>query len=84
MNDLSIPTVYADFNNLDQSGFLRLNTAGTRDDLLRLQLELEVGLELHFTDGELSVEGNVCEPGTEGVWRAQIDKSAIRELRPDE
>ena len=71
MTDL--PTIFADFQNADPEGFVRLNTNGTRSDLDRAALSLVVGLRLCLSDGELLTEAVVVAPGTEGIWRTKID-----------
>lgn len=67
------PAVYVDFHNADRDGFVRLNTNGTRDDLDRLGIVLEDGLNLVVSDLEITIEGTVCSPGAEGVWRLLVD-----------
>ena len=74
------PTIYADFQNSDQEGFVRLNTAGTVADLARLGVTLVDGLSVVISDGELFSGATVRDPGVEGVWRAQIDWEAITSL----
>jgi hypothetical protein len=75
MTDL--PTIYADFQNADADGFVRLNTDGTRCDLKRAGLALADGLQLHLSDGELRADALVLKPGAEGVWRARIDWAGL-------
>lgn len=71
------PTIFADFQNADIHGFVRLNTEGTRADLARVGLTLFEGLRLILSDGELEAEALVMKPGIEGLWRAQIDWSVL-------
>lgn len=71
MTDL--PFVYADFQNADSEGYVRLNTEGTRASIEGAALALSEGLKLCLTDGELQTEAIVIGPGCEGIWRAKID-----------
>ena len=79
--------VYADFHNADPQGRLRLNCAGTLDDLTRLGVELGEGQALTFysddADGrgepdELLADGLVTFSPQEHCWVAVIDWSAVR------
>lgn len=81
------PRVYADFQNADQKGRLRLNCNGTRSDLASHQIELKSGLVLDIyaddldKDGQpdnLQVTGVVEFSAEEQIWVARIDWSAIR------
>lgn len=64
--------IFADFNNRDIKGFLRLNTVGTIDDLSEQGIVLAEGLHLTVSDGDLVAETIVRAPGDEGIWRAEI------------
>lgn len=72
------PTIYVDFQNADEDGFVRLNTNGTLADLEKAQLSLVDGLPLFLSDGELTAKATVREPGLEGVWRAEIDWGELK------
>lgn len=69
---MSTSLIFADFNNRDQDGYLRLNTTGTFEDLDRLSIILEDGLRLRVSDGDLTADIVVRRPAYEGVWRGQI------------
>lgn len=71
-----LPAIYADFNNADKSGRVRLNTTGTQQDLQRLQLTLTEGLQIRLSDDELSTIGHVHYDSVEG-WIAVIDWSQL-------
>jgi hypothetical protein len=47
------PTIYADFQNADPQGRLRLNCIGTIRDLARLQIILREGIRLTLHDDGL-------------------------------
>ena len=64
--------IFVDFNNRDASGFLRLNTVGTINDLSSQSIILEGGLKVTVTDGDLMAKIVVHQPGIEGVWRGEI------------
>ncbi len=68
-----IHTVYADFNNADSKGRLRLNTSGTHDDLEKLGIKLTKGLKLYLDDDDLRTLGLVLFSEEENIWVAQID-----------
>jgi len=81
------PKIYADFHNADPHGRLRLNCAGTAEDLARQQVQLREGLLLTlYADDlddqgqpdELLVDGVVSFSVDENCWVAAIDWSAIR------
>lgn len=77
----------ADFHNLDDENRLRLDRAGTRDDLSRHGIELRDGMTLTFSmddaddDGrpdDLLVDGVVRFLPAERAWVAVVDWSAVR------
>ena len=70
--------IYADFQNADTDGLIRLNCAGSISDLERNQIRLCDGLALTLSDGEIRAEGIVRKPGAEGVWRAEVDWKKIQ------
>lgn len=86
------PRIYADFNNADNRGRVRLNCAGTAEDLQRLQLSLREGMlvTLYADDlnaqgelDELFADGSVTYSNEESCWVALIDWKAVRH-RSDE
>src|SRR5437870_13888974 len=79
---MTMPHVYADFQNADSSGRVRLNCAGTIDDLSRQQIELREGLGvvLYSDDADekghparLIAKGTVAFSQEEQCWVAAID-----------
>ena len=84
---MSIPKVYADFQNLDDFNRLRLTCTGTLQDLERQSLRLQEGLVLTFyTDDEdrqgkpdeLRVDGIVHYDREANSWVAAVDWTALR------
>jgi hypothetical protein len=73
-------TIYADFNNADEQGRLRLNCVGTIRDLGRLGVQLQDGLKLRVHDEELEAEGEVHYSSDERIWVAQVDWNAVRQF----
>ena len=73
-------TVYADFNNADQQGRLRLNCVGTLRDLGLSGLRLADGLRIRVHDEELEADGEVSFSSDEQIWVARIDWDAIRQF----
>lgn len=84
------PLIYADFQNADRRGRVRLNTAGTLADLARLGVILADGSEVTlYTDDEdaadgLRLDGVVENDSTEGGWVAVVDWSAVTPTRTTE
>lgn len=72
------PIIYADFNNADTDGRIRLNCTGTIDDISRLGLRLHDGLAIVVHDEELAADGVVAYSSAEAIWTAVIDWNAIR------
>lgn len=80
------PRIYADFQNADAQGRIRLNTQGTLDDINELQLEMCDGLAVTlYTDDVnpagaedfMEVDGVVSLAEAEKCWVATIDWNAI-------
>ena len=74
------PTIFADFQNADEQGRIRLNTRGAQRDIEQLSPALTAGMSLTFSDGELEVDGEAEFSEEEHVWVARIDWSKIRYL----
>jgi hypothetical protein len=83
-----LPQIYADFQNADANGRIRLNCVGTVNDLARLSLPLSEGLRvLLYSDdvddagnsGQLVAEGAVTFSPDEHCWVAQIDWTRIQQ-----
>jgi hypothetical protein len=81
------PRIYADFHNADPHGRLRLNCAGTIEDLAQQQVELREGAILTFYSDDLDALGQIDELVVDGAvsfsleencWVAAIDWAAIR------
>ncbi len=90
---MTLPRIYADFQNLDDSNRLRLTCAGTVQDLQRHGLELQEGQVLTFyTDDaddqgqpdELRVEGIVHYDTAEQCWVAAVDWAGIHHASEEE
>jgi hypothetical protein len=75
------PTIYADFNNADPNGSLRLNCIGTIEDLSRKGVRLSEGLRLTLHDEELEADGEVHFSPEERIWVAIINWQLVRQLR---
>jgi hypothetical protein len=72
--------LFADFQNAAPNGRVRLNTVGTFEDLERLGIELENGMQVILEDRESLVgAGTVLwEPG-EG-WVADVDWDRVESV----
>jgi hypothetical protein len=75
---MSKPRIYADFQNADIQGRVRLNCVGSIEDLARQGIRLSNGLQVIVHDDELEAEGEVQYSAEEGVWGVKIDWQAIR------
>lgn len=81
--------VYADFMKCDLQGRLVLSARGTQNDLDRLGIQFETGMQVVFynldedQDGnrdDLVVEGTLEFDSEENRWAAKIDWDAIANL----
>ena len=72
------PRIFADFHNADPRGRVRLNCAGTVDDLSRQQVVLRDGLRLVVYSEDLEAEGMAHYSTEESLWVAVVDWDAIR------
>jgi len=71
---MTTPTLFADFHNADMQGRIRLNTVGTLEDIEKLKIQLEPGLEVLIDNNEgLKVLGTVQFSNEENIWVAKID-----------
>jgi hypothetical protein len=71
--------VYADFNNADNKGRIRLNTEGTYQDLRRNNIKFEPGLKILLDDDEgLVASGTVLFSEDENIWVAKIDWDELK------
>jgi hypothetical protein len=77
------PKVYADFQNADRQGRVRLNCVGTVEDLAQHHIVLREGLVLTLYSEELEVAGRVHYSSQEHLWVAAIDWDAIREVEAE-
>jgi uncharacterized protein YPO0396 len=72
--------VFADFQNADLQGRLRLNCIGTIEDLSRQGTKLTDGGKLLIYSEELESDGIVTYSDEEKIWVATIDWDKIREV----
>ena len=71
--------VFADFNNADAAGRLRLNVVGSVADLAELGESLVEGLTVLVADDDLEWEGSLEWSKDEGIWVARVDWTSIRD-----
>ena len=74
------PRVFADFQNADSQGRLRLNCIGTIEDLSRQGTKLIDGEKLSVYSEELEADAVVTYSDEEKIWVATIDWDKIREV----
>jgi hypothetical protein len=71
---MGIPKIFADFNNADEHGRVRLNTTGTFEDIQRMKINLEEGMQIFLDDYDsLIAIGRVKYSNEENVWVAEIN-----------
>ena len=69
----SLITLFADFNNTDTQGRIRLNTTGLQNDLRTQNISLKSGMKVLLDDNdELKAFGIVEYSTTENIWVAVI------------
>lgn len=80
------PRIYADFQNADELGRIRLNNQGTLDDVAKHQIVFHDGMAVTLysddvnaagDEDELEVDGIVGYADVEKCWVASIDWNAI-------
>ena len=75
----SLIKIYADFNNADSRGRIRLNTEGTFHDLQRMKIKLEEGLQILLDDDEgLAISGTVLFSEEENIWVGIINWDELK------
>ncbi len=78
MFKMSIPKIFADFNNADKSGRVRLNTQGFYDNIQKMQLDLKEGMQVVIDDNDsLTTFGKLKYSEEENIWVAEIDWNNI-------
>jgi hypothetical protein len=74
----SLPKMFADFNNADEKGRVRLNTTGSMESIQKTNLQLVPGLKILLDDEEgLSTVGDLEFSEDEKIWVAKIDWNAL-------
>ena len=69
-----IPKLFADFNNADQHGRVRLNTNGTFADIKKWNLKLKKGMQVLLDDNDsLTTVGQLKYSDEENIWVAEIN-----------
>jgi hypothetical protein len=77
---MNYPKVFADFQNADEQGRLRLNCIGTIEDLSRQGTQLIPGEKLLIYSEELEADAVIEYSDQEKIWVAAIDWEQIREV----
>lgn len=67
-------TIFADFNNIDEEGCIRLNCVQTLNDIKTQGIKLKSGLKIKLTDGKLIAEGRVMYSKIESIWTVLVEK----------
>jgi len=70
---MNIPKIYADFNNADRHGRLRLAIHGSEEDIKAQKLKMFNGMKIIVhDDDELSANAEVIFSEEEKIWVAKI------------
>lgn len=86
---MAIPKVYADFQNADSVGRVRLNCVGTTRDLERQHIQLVPGMSLLLYSDDADAQNQPSEiqaiataeyAAAEKCWVAVIDWSNVRHV----
>jgi hypothetical protein len=80
MQLMNNPKIFADFQNADSQGRLRLSCIGIIEDLSRQGTKLIDGQNLLIYSEELEVDAVVGYSDEEKIWVAAIDWDKIREV----
>jgi hypothetical protein len=80
LRSMNNPRIFADFQNADLQGRLRLNCIGTIEDLSRQGTKLIDGGSLLIYSEELEADAVVAYSDEEKIWVAVIDWDKIREV----
>lgn len=76
---MTTPIIFADFNNADEGGRVRLNCNGTIEDIQRLEIELKEGMQMILYDDEaLKTIGIVKYSEKESIWVAEINRDNFK------
>jgi hypothetical protein len=82
---MKLPEIYADFNNLDDDGRIRLTTVGSITDIARLGIQLRDGLELVLATDDADDAGNRDDVLADAVIRYnEVDKCWVAQVNWDE
>lgn len=78
MNSINTKPIFVDFNNLDESGAVRLNTKGTLEDIKNQNIVLSEKQIIWVSDGEIEMVGSVTT--RDGIWVAVPDKNGFKHV----
>lgn len=79
---MGTPKIYADFNNADRQGRLRLAVRGSEEDIRAQKLKLLNGMNIIVhDDDELSANAEVVFSEEEKIWVAVIDWTKMKRAR---
>lgn len=75
-----MPKIFADFNNADELGRVRLNSNGTFEDIKKFNIELKEGMQVLLDDNDcLTTIGHVKYFDEEKIWVAEINWNNIKQ-----
>lgn len=72
--------LYADFNARTEDDKVVLNTVGSLADVAKHKKELNEGMRVILTDGEIELEASLERDGEHGIWLGIPDWSTARDL----
>ena len=70
--------IYADFNNCEENGKVRLNTNGSLGDLFRVKKQIHAGMPVWLYDEEFEVESKLEYDKKWKIWMGDPHWSTIR------
>ena len=74
-----IPKIFADFNNADPLGRIRLNNKGSIDDIINKRIDLKDGMAVLLDDDDtLTTIGLIKYSQEEGIWVGEINCKALK------
>jgi hypothetical protein len=76
-HDESLPRLFADFQNADEHGRVRLSINGTKADLRRLGIELSDGMQVMLDDDQGQTGRAVVRWSAGDGWVAEVNWDAI-------
>jgi len=72
--------IYADFNNRNEDGFVRLTVVGSERDLTKYETSLTEGINVILYDEELEIDATLKRDPRLNIWLGVPDWTTRRDL----